>query len=139
VIRCALWIKRRQEAPPAGGALIQTFSFEGNDIRTVMIDSVMRWVGKDVCDRLGYERSSDAIMQHCRGAAIYRPIPDALGRLQETRVLTEADVFRLIVGSKLPDAERFRVWLFEQVLPSIRKTGSYTAPGAPMSLSCSLA
>ncbi len=123
--------KDKPHHPPAGSALVRTFSFEGNDIRTVMIDGVILWVAKDVCDRLRYVDGPAAVSRHCRGSVIRRPIPDALGRLQETRVLTEADVFRLIVGSELPDAERFRVWLFEQVLPSIRKTGSYTAPGAP--------
>ncbi|MBO1361920.1 hypothetical protein J2D73_19235, partial [Acetobacter sacchari] len=50
-----------------------------------------------------------------------------LGRQQVARVLSEPDVLRLIVGSKLPAAERFERWVFEEVLPSIRKTGGYIA------------
>ncbi len=61
------------------------------------------------------------------------PIVDALGRPQEARVRAEADVLRLIVGSKLPAAERFERWVFEEVLLSIRKTGAYGAP-SPMSM-----
>ena len=58
----------------------------------------------------------------------HHPILDALGRAQETRVLPESDMMRLIVSSKMPAAERFEAWVFEEVLPTIRKTGSYTAP-----------
>ena len=58
------------------------------------------------------------------------PILDSLGRTQEVRVLTEPDVLRLIVSSTLPAAERFEKWVFEEVLPSIRKTGQYAAPKA---------
>jgi hypothetical protein len=95
-----------------------------------MIDGVVHWVGKDVCDRLGYVNTTSAFHTHCKGAPILSTLQTA-GGVQEMRVLVEADVHRLIVGSELPAAERFRVWLFEDVLPSIRKTGSYTAPGVP--------
>ena len=90
------------------------------------------FVGKDVCDRLGYANHNDAIGKHCRGVAIRYPIPDALGRDQDTRILTEPDVLRLIVSSSLPDAQEFERWVFEEVLPSIRRTGQYVAPRATL-------
>jgi len=63
--------------------------------------------------------------KHCRGVAKRYPITDALGRAQEVRILSEPDVLRLIVRSKLPEAEAFERWVFEEVLPSIRKSGGY--------------
>ena len=74
--------------------------------------------------------------QHCRGVAKRYPIVDSLGRTQEARGLTEPDMYRLIAGSQLPAAQRFETWVFDEVLPSIRKTGGYTKiePAAKPSL-----
>lgn len=107
---------------------ITPFQFEGANVRTVAIGGEPWFVGKDVADTLGYVDPTTAIRSHCRGVQKLHPIPDTLGRLQETRILSEPDVLRLIVNSTLPAAERFERWVFEDVLPSIRKTGSYTAP-----------
>lgn len=82
---------------------------------------------RDIAAALGYKRTSDAINAHCRGAAIYRPIIDRLGREQKARFLTEGDVYRLIVSSKLESAQAFEAWLFDEVLPAIRRTGGYIA------------
>lgn len=110
---------------------LTTFNFNGADVRTVTLpNGEPGFVGKDVASRLGYADTAQAIRQHCRGALIQQPIPDALGRLQETRILTEPDVLRLIVSSTLPAAEAFERWVFEEVLPSIRRTGRYAAPAS---------
>ena len=79
---------------------------------------------KDVATALGYKRPSDAIQQHCRGAAIHRPLPTA-GGVQQARFITEGDMYRLIVSSKLESAVRFEKWVFDDVLPSIRRDGGY--------------
>ena len=76
--------------------------------------------------------TTTAMNSHCKGVALRYPLQTA-GGLQDVRVLSEPDVLRLIVRSTLPEAERFEKWLFEEVLPAIRKTGSYTAPGAAQS------
>lgn len=102
---------------------IVPFEFEGSAIRVVDIDGAPWFVGKDVAERLGYANATDAINKHCRGVAKRYPIIDALGRTQEARILSEPDVLRLIVGSKLPAAVRFERWVFEEVLPTIRTTG----------------
>lgn len=68
-----------------------------------------------------------AMSDHCRGVTKRYPIVDSLRRTQDARVLTEPDVLRLIVSSILPAAQKFERWVFEEVLPTIRKTGSYTA------------
>jgi anti-repressor protein len=87
----------------------------------VTVDGASHFVGKDVADRLGYADPTTAIRSHCRGVQKLHPILDSLGRKQEVRVLAEPDVLRLIVGSRLPAAERFERWVFEEVLPAIRK------------------
>jgi prophage antirepressor-like protein len=107
------------------------FNFENTTLRVVTGDNgEPLFVGKDLCEALGYKDTTNAMKQHCRGVAKHHPIIDSLGRTQEARVLTEADMFRLIVSSTLPAAERFEAWVFEEVLPTIRKTGSYTAPSS---------
>lgn len=112
-------------------ANITCYNFNGADVRTVTLpNGEPGFVGKDVAERLGYADTAQAIRQHCRGALIQQPIPDALGRMQQTRILAEPDVLRLIVSSTLPEAEAFERWVFEEVLPSIRRTGGYTAPTA---------
>lgn len=107
------------------------FNFENTTLRVVTGDNgEPLFVGKDLCEALGYKDTTNAMKQHCRGVVKHHPIVDSLGRTQEARVLTEADMFRLIVNSNLPAAERFEAWVFEEVLPSIRKTGSYGAAAA---------
>jgi len=101
------------------------FDFEGHAVRAMEIEGQPWFVGKDVADRLGYSDPTTAIRSHCRGVQKLHPILDALGRSQEARILSEPDVLRLIVGSKLPSAVRFERWVFEEVLPAIRKSGGY--------------
>lgn len=110
---------------------VSPFKFQNQyEIRTLTNDNgEVLFVGKDVCDALGYTNASKAIGDHCKGVTNRYPLQTA-GGMQEVRVLTEADVLRLIVNSKLPAAEAFERWVFEEVLPSIRKTGSYTMPQA---------
>ncbi|ALR09625.2 antirepressor [Xylella fastidiosa] len=110
---------------------ITPFQFESHAVRTVVDDHGEVWfVGKDVADVLGYANHNKALGDHCRGVTKCYPIPDNLGRLQETRIISEPDMLRLIVSSKLPAAERFERWVFEEALPTLRKTGTYSTPGA---------
>lgn len=97
---------------------------EFGNIRTVIIDEKPYFVASDVAKALGYARPNDAINQHCRATVKHRII-DSLGREQETNIIPEGDVYRLIVKSKLPTAEKFESWVFDEVLPQIRQTGGY--------------
>lgn len=106
------------------------FRFEKHDIRVVHIDGEPHFAGKDVCDALGYADHTNAMKQHCKGVVKRHPLWTT-GGIQELRVLAESDVLRLIVNSALPSAEAFEHWVFEEVLPSIRKTGTYSMPTAP--------
>jgi prophage antirepressor-like protein len=105
------------------------FKFENHDVRVVMIDGTEWWVGKDVAESLGFKDAVNAIKQHCRGGAKHHPLETAGGK-QEVRILSEGDVWRLITHSKLPIARRFEKWIFEEVLPQIRKTGAYVPDNA---------
>ena len=81
--------------------------------------------GSDVAKALGYNEPHKAVMRHAKGG-MKRPIPTN-GGTQEMLFIPEGDVYRLITRSKLPAAERFESWVFDEVLPSIRKSGGYIA------------
>ena len=103
---------------------ISTFNnSEFGEIRTIQNDSGILFCGSDVARALGYARPADAISAHCKGVCVL-PTPSA-GGVQNTKFITEGDVYRLIAHSKLPGAERFERWVFDEVLPSIRKHGAY--------------
>ena len=108
------------------------FRFEKHDIRVVHIDGEPHFAGKDVADALGYVDATTAIRSHCKGVQKLHPLMTS-GGMQSARVLAESDVLRLIVSSTLPAAEAFERWLFEEVLPSIRRTGSYSVPARALS------
>jgi len=100
------------------------FVFANAEIRVVMLDDAPHFVGKDVAERLGYADPAGAIAKHCKGSPKRHPL-STQGGMQEVRVLSEPDVLRLIVRSKLSEAQQFERWVFEEVLPSIRKSGGY--------------
>lgn len=76
------------------------------------------------CAKLfGYARPADAISAHCKGVCVL-PTPSS-GGVQNTKYIPEGDLYRLIIRSRLPAAERFERWVFDEVLPSIRKSGGY--------------
>lgn len=78
----------------------------------------------DCAKLLGYSNPYGAITKHCKSCS-KRAVDDAAGKKQEINFITEGDLYRLIVRSRLPSAEKFEKWLFEEVLPSIRRTGGY--------------
>lgn len=94
-------------------------------LRTYEEDGQVLFCGKDVAKSLGYKNPNKAIGDHCRGITKRYPIQDSLGRIQEAVFITEPDLYRLITHSKLPTAEKFERWVFEEVLPAIRRTGGY--------------
>lgn len=105
---------------------IQVFKNEdlNASIRTIEQDGQILFCGKDVATVLGYANPTKAIRDHCKGGPKRYPLETA-GGLQEVSFITEPDLYRLIVGSKLPSAQRFEAWIFEDVLPTIRRTGHY--------------
>lgn len=99
---------------------------EFGDIRTVEIDGKPYFVGADVAKALGYKDTVNALKQHCRGVVKHH-LTDSLGRNQEASFIPEGDLYRLIMKSKLPSAEKFESWVMDEILPSIRKNGGYIA------------
>lgn len=112
---------------------LQIFNYESKQIRTVIINNEPWWVAKDVSAVLGYINSSKAISDHCKGITNSYPLKTP-GGVQQIRVINEPDLYRLIVKSSLPDAVKFERWIFETIIPSIRKTGQYCIETDPSKL-----
>ena len=96
---------------------------EFGELRTVNVGDKIMFVASDVAKALGYSRPAEAITAHCKGSVKHR-LPTN-GGMQELKIIPEGDVYRLIAHSKLPAAEKFESWVFDEVLPSIRKHGAY--------------
>lgn len=122
---------------------IQIFnSSEFGEIRTVVINGEPWFVGRDIAKALGYAKPEMAVTTHCR-----HPLKQGIGVQTGTKadgapaiqqiemlVIPEGDMYRLISKSKLKSAEQFEEWVFDEVLPTIRKTGVYGQQRLPMTI-----
>lgn len=105
---------------------IRTFVNEKfGSVRVLEENGKPLFCGADVARALGYARPSKAILDHCKGA-LKRDTPTQ-GGIQSLLYITEGDLYRLITGSKLSEAQKFESWVFDEILPAIRKTGGYVA------------
>ena len=103
-------------------------STEFGSVRTAEIDGKPYFAGKDIASALGYAETAKAIREHCKGVSeIDTPTN---GGVQKMKYISEGDVYRLITHSRLPEAEKFEHWVFDEVLPSIRKHGAYMTDDA---------
>ena len=96
---------------------------EFGSIRVVEENGKYLFCGADAARALGYARPNEAVSKHCKGT-LKRRTPTT-GGIQEMLFIPEGDLYRLIVHSKLPSAEQFEQWVFDEVLPTIRKHGAY--------------
>lgn len=96
---------------------------EFGEIRTLEENGKPLFCGKDVASALGYKNVNDAIARHCKGVVKHDTLTN--GGIQSLSFITEGDLYRLITNSKLPSAEKFECWVFDDVLPTIRKHGLY--------------
>lgn len=105
-------------------ALQRVFEYEGKRVRTVVVDGEPWFVARDVAEALGYTNPQKAVRDHCKRA---RPIGvnDSFTLDRQTLIIPEPDIYRLVMRSRLPEAERFEEWVVSDVLPSIRKHGLY--------------
>ena len=94
------------------------------EVRTIEENGAVMFCGSDVAKARGYSNPRDAISRHCRGV-VKRDTPTESG-MQEMSFIPESDLYRLVFGSKLPTAERFTDWVTEEILPAIRRHGSYS-------------
>lgn len=103
------------------------------EVRTVEENGTVLFCGSDIAKALGYKRPNDAILTHCRGTVKRRigvqtgTKADGTPAMQEVEMLfiPEGDVYRLAARSKLPGADAFEQWIFDEVIPSVRKNGGY--------------
>lgn len=100
--------------------------FENSDFGTVQTyteNDKTYFCGKDVAMALGYTNPNKAIIDHCKiDGVTKRYLIDSLGRQQEAKFVSEGNLYRLITHSKLPSAENFESWIFDEVLPSVRQS-----------------
>ncbi len=99
------------------------------DVRTIVIDGEPWFAGRDVCKSLGYVKPTQAIHNNVEDEDTLRKgLLDSRGIEQETIMVNESGLYSLIFGSKLDSAKKFKRWVTSEVLPSLRKTGSYGTP-----------
>ena len=104
---------------------ISIFDFEAQQVRTVLIDNEIWFVASDVTRILGYANGKQAIIEHCKG--VYKKYPlMTSGGMQELSIIDESGIYKLVLSSKKPNAVKFKEWVTDKILPSIRKTGSYS-------------
>lgn len=101
-------------------------------IRTITEDGQTLFSGLDVANVLGYKNPHDALNRHCRWVVKRDlPHPQSPAKKMEMSFIPEGDLYRLAAKSELPGASEFESWIFDEVLPSIRRTGSYSASPQP--------
>lgn len=107
---------------------IQVFNnSEFGEVRTLVVDNEPWFVGKDVATILGYVKPLNALATHIdEDDSLKQGLIDSMGRTQETIIINESGLYSLILSSKLPNAKKFKRWVTNEVLPTIRKTGSYS-------------
>ena len=111
---------------------LQLFNFEGQQVRTLSTNYETWFVGKDAAEILGYKKARNAIAQHVDDEDKKEaPIQGTPGGTQSMTIINESGLYSLILSSKMPNAKRFKHWVTSEVLPSIRKTGSYQVPQTP--------
>ena len=105
---------------------------EFGEVRTVELDGRPYFAGTDVARALGYSNPWDAVTRHCKGIVKREGVSETTNQhgtttkqITQMSFIPEGDVYRLIVSSKLPSAERFERWVFDEVLPTIRRHGLY--------------
>lgn len=104
---------------------------EFGEVRTVIIDGEVWFIGNDVARALGYAEPKNAVMKFVDADDKQGHQFDSSGQRREMMVINESGLYSLIFGSRMENAKRFKKWVTSEVLPSIRKTGSYNANGIP--------
>nr|DAS21807.1 MAG TPA: repressor domain protein [Caudoviricetes sp.] len=109
-----------------------TFNFKNSPVRTITDSNAEIWFcGTDVCDILGYTNSRKALQDHCKVSGVTKRYISYPSGRKEAIFINEPNLYRLIIKSRKPEAEPFEAWVFEEVLPQIRKTGKYEIAKQP--------
>lgn len=104
---------------------LQLFSFEDQQVRTLMIDNDIYFVGKDVANILGYTHGARDINAHVDTEDMLKSQIRTAGQNREQIVINESGLYSLILSSKMPNAKRFKRWVTSKVLPAINHKGIY--------------
>lgn len=103
---------------------------EFGKLEILMLDGKEYFPATQCAKALGYSNPKKAVLDHCKEDGVTkRDRIDNMGRTQVVKYISEGNLYRLIIRSKLPAAERFERWVFDEVLPVLRKTGQYSAAG----------
>lgn len=105
---------------------VSIFNFENHSVRTVNIDNEVWFVASDVTKILCYTNGRKAIDDHCLKGVTKKYTLLTKGGNQELTIINESGIYQLVLASRMPNAEKFKNWVTNQILPSIRKTGSYS-------------
>ena len=112
-----------------------TFNFKDLPVRVISDPKGEFWFcGTDVCAILGYTNSRKALQDHCKQGGVTKRYTPTKSAVQEMTFINEPNLYRLIIKSRKPEAEPFEAWVFEEVLPQIRKTGKYQLQPQQLSL-----
>lgn len=109
------------------GKIQEFFNEKFGTVRTVVIDGVVYFVASDIARALGYKNPQKAIRDHCK--RVNESFIPSNGGEQKAKVITKSDIYRLIVRSKLESADEFESWIFDEIMPTIEKTGAYIESG----------
>lgn len=104
------------------------FSQDFGTLRVIVENGNYLFCASDVCKALGYYDGRKAVSEHCKTKGVSKRNTPTNGGNQQLTYIDEGNLYRLITHSKLPTAEKFEGWVFDEVLPTIRKTGSYSLP-----------
>lgn len=102
------------------------FQFRTNVVRTAAVDGTVWFCAADVCKVLGCANAPDTIAKHCKSGGIAKRDTSTVSGIQQMLFINEPNLYRLIIRSRKPEEEKFEAWVMEEVLPAIRKTGSYS-------------
>lgn len=105
---------------------LQVLSFKDKNVRIVAKNDQTWWIAKDVCNVLDISDARQAVSRLDDDERCLIPVTDSIGRLQPTFAVNEPGLYTLILGSRKPEAKDFKRWITHEVLPTIRKTGSYS-------------
>jgi prophage antirepressor-like protein len=112
----------------AESKFFRTFFYQGHQIRTAEHNGETWWVASDVCKVLDIENVTQSVARLDSDEVCSTYIIDSLGRKQEMCIVNEPGLYTLILGSRKPEAKVFKRWVTHEVIPCIRKTGSYSLP-----------
>jgi len=125
--------KQRNSPRQEAGAVPSVYAY-GTDkkVQVIFINNEPHFIANEICDILGYGNARDALYRHVDEDDKLVSVITTSGQRREVNIITESGLYSLILRSNKPEAKPFQKWVTKEVLPSIRKTGSYTlAEGKP--------